>query len=215
MQTTRHGWLRKALVAIALIYALIAGLRLVNETDLGWQMATGRYIVRHHSIPSTTLFTYTVPGSSWIYPPLSGVIFYLLFELGGYVAISWFSALACVTAVALTMWRGGKSNAALAIIAVPAIAFRTMPRADLFTTIFFAAVLVLLWGYLEGTPIRLWLLPLTMLLWVNLHHGFVAGLVMMGGYVFMEACDAVMFAERREAAIRRVRQALPWLAASA
>src|SRR5215470_13368454 len=162
MQTTRHDWVRTALAAIALIYALIAGLRLVNETDLGWQMATGRYIVQQHAVPSTTLYTYTVPGSTWIYPPLSGVIFYLFFKMSGYAAISWLSALGCVTTIALTMWRGGKCNAALAIIAVPAIAFRTVPRADLFTTVLFAAVLALLWRYLEGTPARLWQLPLIM-----------------------------------------------------
>src|SRR5260370_16829226 len=77
-------WLRPALIAIALIYAFLAGLHTVSETDLGWQMATGRYIVQHHQIPSTTLFTYTVPGSTWIYPPLSGVIFCLLSLLGAY-----------------------------------------------------------------------------------------------------------------------------------
>jgi hypothetical protein len=183
------GWLRPALMAIALVYAFLAGLHTVSETDLGWQMATGRYIVQHHQIPSTTLFTYTVPDSTWIYPPFPGVIFYLLYLIGGYSALSWFSALACTATVALAVWRGGSVTAALAILAVPAIAFRIVPRADLFTTVLFAAVLVLLARYYEGHPVRLWPLPVLMLLWVNLHHGFVAGLALMGAYVFSEVCD--------------------------
>ena len=206
-------WLRPALIGIALVYAFLAGLHTISETDLGWQMATGRYIVQHHQIPSTTLFTYTVPGSTWIYPPFSGVIFYLLYLIGGYSALSWFSALACAATVAIAVWRGGRVTAALAILAVPAIAFRTVPRADLFTTLLFAAVLVLLVRYYEGQPVRLWLLPVVMLLWVNLHHGFVAGLALLGAYGFTEVCD-MFFAGRRAASLARFRKAVPWLIAS-
>jgi tetratricopeptide (TPR) repeat protein len=211
---SRADWQRRALIAIALLYAFLAGLHTVSETDLGWQMAAGRYIVQHHQIPSTTLFTYTVPNSTWLYPPFSGVIFYLLYSLGGYAALSWFSAFACAATVALTVWRGGRITAALAILAVPAIAFRTMPRADLFTTVLFAAVLVLLARYYEGQQVHLWLLPVLMLLWVNTHHGFVAGLALMGAYVFSEVCDLV-FADRRAAAFARLRKVVPWIFASA
>lgn len=177
-------------------------------------MATGRYIVQHHQIPSTTLFTYTVPDSTWIYPPFSGVIFYLLYLVGGYSGLSLFSALACTATVALAAWRGGRVTAALAILAVPAIAFRIVRRADLFTTVLFAAVLVLLARYYEGHPVRLWPLPVLMLLWVNLHHGFVAGLALMGAYVFSEVCD-LLFVDRRVASLARLRKALPWLFAAA
>jgi tetratricopeptide (TPR) repeat protein len=210
---SRAPWLRAALIAIALIYAFLAGLHTVSETDLGWQMATGRYIVQHHQIPSTTLFNYTVPNSTWIYPPFSGVIFYLLYLIGGYVALSLFNALACAATVALAAWRGGRVTAALAILAVPAIAFRTVPRADLFTTVLFAAVLVLLIRHYEGHHVRLWLLPVLLLLWVNLHHGFVSGLALLGGYVFSELSD-LLFASRRAAALSQLRRALPWVFAS-
>jgi tetratricopeptide (TPR) repeat protein len=207
-------WLRLALIGVALVYGFLAGLHTVSETDLGWQMATGRYILQHHRIPSTALYTYTVPGATWIYPPFSGVIFYLLYLAGGYAALSWFGALACAATVALAVWRGGRVTAALAMLAVPAIAFRTMPRADLFTTVLFAAVLVLLVHHYEGHPVRLWLLPILMLFWVNLHHGFVAGLALMGAYGFTEVCD-LLFADRRAAALARLRKAVPWLIASA
>lgn len=210
----RDGWLRPALIGIAVVYAFLAGLHTVSETDLGWQMATGRYIVEHHQIPSTTLFNYTVPGSTWIYPPFSGVVFYLIFLMGGYAALSLFSALACAGTVALAVWRGGRVTAALAILAVPAIAFRTVPRADLFTTVLFAAILALLVRHYEGHRIQLWLLPVLMLFWVILHQGFVAGLALMGAYAFTEVCDLV-FPQRREAAFARLWQALPWLGASA
>jgi len=84
-----------SLISAAVIYAFFAGLRTVADFDLGWQIATGRYIVQHHVIPSTELFSYTARGNPWIYPPFSGVIFYLLFLVGGYSALSWLSAIAC------------------------------------------------------------------------------------------------------------------------
>src|SRR5215468_7475725 len=125
MTDRRRDWLRIALIASALVYALLAGLRTVSDPDLGWQLATGKYIVQHHQIPSTALYTYTVPGARWVYPALGEVIFYLCFLVGGYAAISWLSALACVGTVGLLTWRGSATTAALAILAVPAIAFRT------------------------------------------------------------------------------------------
>ena len=214
LQSGQRSWLQTALIAMALGYALLAGLRTVTETDLGWQMATGRYIVQHHQIPSTALFNYTVPEARWVYPPLSGIVFYLLFSIGGYAALSWLSAIACAGTVALMTWRGTTATAALAIVAVPAIAFRTAPRADLFTTVLFAATLVLLWRHHEGERARLWLLPVLMLAWVNLHLGFVAGLALLGGYLVMEGFAAI-FVEQRAGAVLRARKALPWIAASA
>ena len=206
-------WLRISLVAIALAYAFLAGLRTVADFDLGWQLATGRYILQHHLIPSTEVFSYTAHGNPWLYPPFSGVIFYLLYLAGGYAALSWLSALACCATVAILAGQGTRTSAALAIVAVPAIAFRTVPRAELFTTILFAAFTAILWNHYQGHRARLFLLPLLMLAWVNLHTGFVAGLALVVAYFVLEFCD-LPFAARRAAALDSMRRALPWLLAS-
>src|ERR1700677_2302734 len=139
------------LAALALIYALFAGLRTVSDFDLGWQMATGRWIVQHHSIPSVDVLSYTAAAQPWIYPIGAGIIFYLAYLVGGYALISWIGAAACVGSVALLLrtgasdarrscaWWGSRNNsatgAAIAILAVPVIALRTTPRADMFTVV--------------------------------------------------------------------------------
>lgn len=202
--------MRLALIAIAVAYALVAGLRTVSELDLGWQMATGRYILQHHEIPSKALFTYTVPEARWVYPVASGMVFHVLFLLGGFAALSWLNALACAGTTATLASSGGRATAALAVVAVPIVALRTMPRADLFTTALFAGVLVLLWRHHTGRRSALWQLPIAFLLWVNLHLGFAAGLALLGGYVLMEAGELAQ-AERRADAARRLRNALPWM----
>src|SRR5579864_7388376 len=71
-----------SLAAIALIYGLLAGLHTVQNFDLGWQLASGRWLVQHQQIFSTDVFSYTAAGQPWIYPVLSGVIFYIGFLAG-------------------------------------------------------------------------------------------------------------------------------------
>jgi Flp pilus assembly protein TadD len=202
------------LSAVALIYALLAGLRTVSDFDIFWQMATGRWVLQHHSVFSTDVFSYTAPGQPWIYPVGSGLIFYVAYLIGGYGLISWLGALACVGTIALLLRRGTAVAAALAIVAVPAIAARTSPRADMFTVVVFAAFLSILWEQHETGAAELWLLPLLMIAWVNLHLGFVAGLALVGAYTALEGirlCDA----KQRQSAMRALRTALPWLAGTA
>src|SRR5208282_5277731 len=110
----------------------------------------------------------------------------------------------------LVRW-GDIGSALLAMLAVQSIAARTAPRADLFSTVFFAFFLGELWAYYRGIRSRLWLLPVIMLLWVNLHPGFIAGLGAIGAYLLIEVSDLV-FAGRRQAVVLRLRKIWPWLA---
>ncbi len=212
------GWRRQAALALtvlALVYAGLAGLRTIGDFDLGWQLATGRYVVEHREIPYTDVFSYTARGREWIYPPFSGVLFYGAYQLGGFAALSWLSAAACAAAAGLLLRAHPDSigTAALAIIAAPLLALRTIPRADLFSTLLFAAFLTILWQHYRGRRAPLWLLPALMVAWVNLHLGFIAGLALVGGYLGMELLE-LPFADRRPAAHARLRRAAPWLAAT-
>ncbi len=108
-------------------------------------MATGRWVVQHHHVPSADVLSYTARGEHWLYPVGAGVVFYLAFLIGGYALLSWMSAAACAGTVALLLRRGSSASAAIAILAVPLIAERTPPRADMFTVVLFAAFLSVLW----------------------------------------------------------------------
>jgi len=207
-----------ALGSLALVYALAAGLRTVADADLGWQLAMGRYVVQRHAVPWHDVFSHTAVGREFIYPPFSGALLYLVYKLGGYTALSWMGCLACVAATALLLAAGGAApargtRAMLAILAVPLIAGRTKPRADLFSTLLFAAVLVILWRHFQRRRSPLWLLPVIMCAWANLHLGFIAGLLLIGFYVVMEAAE-LPWPGRRGQALAGLRAAAPWLAAA-
>jgi tetratricopeptide (TPR) repeat protein len=79
----------------------------------------------------------------------------------------------------------------------------------------FAAFLSLLWENYETGRARLWLLPLLMVFWVNVHFGFAAGLGLMVAYGGTEILEFLCGAERRRVAMSRLRRSLPWLAATA
>jgi tetratricopeptide (TPR) repeat protein len=210
------GTLRAArviFISLVLGMALCAGLHTVSDSDLGWHLATGRWVVEHRQIPRTDVLTFTSAGKPWAYPPFAGVILYLVYCLGGYSALSWCSAIACLFVVGYLVRRNDQPTAILAMFAVQSIAVRTAPRADMFSTIFFALFLGELWSYHRQLRARLWLLPLGMLFWVNLHPGFIAGLGVIAVFLFLEAAE-LPFAGRRMAALQRVRAAWPWLAAT-
>jgi len=204
---------RMALFVLALLYAFAAGLRTLGDFDLGWQLGTGRWIVQHGHIPYTDVFSYTAAGTEWIYPVLSQVLLYLSYVVGGYGLLSWLGAAACVTTVALLLRRSSIVGVILAIAAVPLIAACTPPRAEMFTAVLFAAYVNLLWDYHQTGKGSLWLLPVLMCLWVNLHLGFIAGLGMCGAFVLIELEDAIAPARRADALLR-LKQAAPWLIAT-
>jgi len=203
------------LSAVAVVYAFLAGFRTVADPDFFWQLATGRWVAQHHHVFSVDVFSFTAAGNSWVYPAGSGLLFYAMYGLGGYALLSWMGAFACCGAVALLLRRGSPATAALAILAVPLIADRTAPRAEMFTVLLFSAFLSLLWEHYESGHARLWLLPVLMLAWVNLHLGFVSGLAVMAAFAGIDAFEMLRPGALRETAWQRLRGGAPWYAATA
>jgi tetratricopeptide (TPR) repeat protein len=200
---------------LALIYAFMAGLRTVSDFDTFWQMATGRWVVQHHQIPSVDVLSYTATGQHWIYPVGAGVLFYGAYLLGGFHLLSWISAAACAGTIALLLHRNTAAGAAIAILSVPLIADRTPPRADMFSVLLFAAFLSILWEYYRTGHALIWMLPPLMVFWVNVHFGFAAGLGLILAYIAAEALEFILGKQRRRTAHQRLQRAYGWLALTA
>ena len=203
------------LAAVAVLYGFVSGLRTISDPDLFWQLATGRWVAQHHQVFSTDVFSYTAAGQPWIYPVGGSLLFYAAYLVGGYGLLSWIGAVVCVGTIALLLRRGTPITAALTIIAVPLIAKRSSPRAEIFTIILFAAFLSILWENYQTSRARLWLLLPLMLVWVNCHLGFVSGLALMVAFAGMDVLEMLYSGERRRDATQRLRRALPWFGAVA
>ena len=195
------------LALVALVYALLAGCRTLTDTDLGWQLATGRWLVQHHQIPSVDVFSYTASGQPWIYPVGWGLSSTPFTRLAIMLSCRGSSHSvcrnSCLAPPARFMGNGGAGD-----FGGPRIALRTTPRAEIFSVVSLAAFLTILWEHYETGRARLWLLPLMMVAWVNLHLGLTAGLGLLVGYVFLE-CTEMIWAG---ASSTRHRQASPGVA---
>lgn len=203
------------LAAAALIYAFLAGLATVGDPDFGWLLARGRWIAQHHHVLSTDVLSYTVPGADAVYPALGGLILYWIYLLGGYTLLSLVCAIACAGTMALLLRRGSAVSAAIAILAVPFIAMRMAPRAELFALVIFAAYVSLLWQHHETGRAPLWLLPLLMAIWVNVHFSFFSGLGLLAAFVVVEMLEFPFGADRRLLAMSRLKREIPWFLAAA
>ena len=203
------------LAAVALIYAFLAGLATVGDPDFGWLLARSRWMAQHHHVLSTNLLSYTVPNAGSVYPALGGLILYWIYLLGGYALLSWTCALACAGTVALLLRRGSVVSAAIAILAVPFIAMRMVPRAELFALVIFAAYVSLLWQHHETGRAPLWLLPLLMAIWVNVHFSFFSGLGLLAAFVAVALLEFPFGADRRLQATSRLKREIPWFLAAA
>lgn len=201
------------LAAVAVLYALFAGLHTVSDPDLEWQLALGRWIVQHHHVLSREVFSYTANGREWLYPQLSGLFFYCIYALGGYSLLSFVGAAACVGTIIVLLRTSCMFTNMLAVIAVPLVAYRTAPRADMFTTVLFAIYSRIMWDHYRTGSARLWVLPPLMAIWVNLHLGFTAGVGLLCTYALILLLEVSYKASRKEA-IERMCQAFPWVAAT-
>lgn len=180
-------WVLLALAGLILAYAVLAGCYTLRNFDLGWQLAAGRFIAQTGHIPRQDVFSFTAQGREFVYPAGAELLLYRVFELGGYPWLVLLGMVTCASVVLLVLLANREALArpalglftlALAVLAVPAIASRSSPRADIFTLVLFAAGLLVLLRFHRGFLRGLYLLPLLFAVWANLHQGFVFGLLL-------------------------------------
>ena len=169
------------------IFAAIIGLgpRMMNvDGDLGRHISLGNYIIDSRSIPTEDVFSFTKTGDpltphEW----LADVLFALMNRFLGLNGIVWMTAVILAGAAWLVYRQSlNLSNMSLVallggILGAAAASLHWLTRPHIFT-IFFVA----LWtGELEKIRIGVrknWIIfPLMMLVWVNLHGAFLAGLL--------------------------------------
>ena len=188
MPETRVGsvpaWLWYAVGAVAY---LSFGFTEMMGSDLWWHIAAGREVLQQGSPALVDTWSYTAQGQAWHnHEWLADLVFYgwvSVFGIASLVIWKWL-LIVCTFALlqrGLARWSGVHGAALLASVAAAAIAapFIDM-RPQLYTLL---GVAVLLNLCLDRSP-RLWELLLLFLLWVNLHGGFIFGLMLLPLLVF-------------------------------
>ncbi|HYG98784.1 MAG TPA: hypothetical protein VD837_06600 [Terriglobales bacterium] len=175
------------------------GARLLSDADTGWHIRNGEQILGRHAVPYTDSFSYTMHGSPWYaWEWLYDVVLAIAHKFGGLNGVVVLSAL-LIALTFTTLFRMASRlcgnvviAAALTLVAIGASSIHFLARPHLVTWLFVLVWLAALDKFRrDGNWKRLALLPVLMLIWVNLHGGFLLGLVLPVIYATANVWTAV------------------------
>lgn len=177
------------LVLILLTYAFtIAQPINLTTADLGRHIKNGEFIFKDLAVLETNFYSYTYPDYPFInHHWLSGVIFYLIHQISGFVGLSLFFmtiSLATFYIFFHLAWKYANFTTAvlLSALIIPLLSTRTEIRPESFSYFFLGVFFWLLYNY-QNSRISfkwLWLMPVLEVLWVNLHIYFIFGIFLIG-----------------------------------
>lgn len=177
-----HLWV---LALLASAFTLVS-LSPVPPHDFWWHVRIGEQIVQQRAIPTTDVFSFTSYGQPMFYQSwLSEVALYGLLRTGGLPLAIFVQALLIAAAYGGLFWlcrQGSGGSYRLAAFctlwALFAASNNWAIRPQSFSFLPFLLFLWVLRGFIRGQRRPLWLLPVLMALWVNLHGAFILGAIM-------------------------------------
>ena len=190
------------IILFGLIFALAA--RVPVDTDTWWHIRSGEYTLTHGMITADP-FSFTKAAVPWTNHSWgSQLVLYAAWQLGGALGLSVYMA-ALATAGMFFIYKMCEGNRYLVafalILGAAAAAVFWSPRPQMFSFFLSAVVLYLLYLYRSKHIDRLWLIPVIMGVWGNLHAGFSIGFIFLGGTIAGEALSRLFNPQG---------QVLPW-----
>ncbi|MDD2900325.1 MAG: hypothetical protein PHI31_16645 [Desulfuromonadaceae bacterium] len=180
-------------------------LRPLYDPDFYWHLKTGQWIWQHKALPHTDLFGIppfpeSSPRTEFIYTSywlLQLILygFYSLFGMSGIIVFRWI--IACVSLLTAMYWtdvRDSNVSAVIAIGSVQLLELYFIERPQFVSFVCFGILLVLLLRAIGQGNRSLWgtLVPLSvlMMVWANMHGGFLIGQAIL---IFCVAAEGIKF----------------------
>jgi hypothetical protein len=191
-------------VALGGALAAIAVVRGLFDPDFFWHVAVGQYVLDTRSIPATEPFSFTWTGREWIPDQWLGEVFIAVIAMvmGDAALLAAFGILAALgpALVVAGMGRDRLSTpvtlAVLALIGVVMLP-QVTARPQVISFALMGAVLALLLRIRPSNAHWLWLLPLILTVWANVHGYFIVGLVSIGLFAAFTVMGRTQLARRR------------------
>jgi hypothetical protein len=188
---------------------------LLNDPDTLWQVTLGQWILDHHAVPHQDVYSFTMRGEPWISTQwLAQVLYAKAHDWAGWTGPVVLAAAAIAATYALlARYLVTRLSEGVSLVFICAALALTVPHL-LARPHVLAMPFMVLWigGMIAAADRRevpsFWLLP-NMVLWANLHGGFVFGLMMVAPI----ALDAVVSADSSARTSLALRWALFGLAA--
>lgn len=176
-------------VSIFLYLSLSKGQDLLSDADTGYHIRAGEHIINTFSIPRHDLFSFITPTIPWTaHEWLSEIIMSVLHKGFGLTGVVVFHALLIALVYYLMMKQLRHLNgnifiaAAIVILAATSSQIHWLARPHIYSLLIMVIWYRLLDDFQYREKDRLFWLPIMMLLWVNLHGGYLAGFILLGIY---------------------------------
>jgi hypothetical protein len=177
------------LISFACVYYLSNAPLMLGHYDLGWHLAAGDVIREQGHVPFQDPWSFTSGGRqwynlSWLWDVIASVVFQYA-KLSGLLLFTVACGAVVVGYLASVCSRSGASAVAVCIAVFSACvlypSFATAPNSYLAAAPNTATMLFCVIFYAECLKRTRWfVLPLMMVLWVNLHGGFLLGFLVVG-----------------------------------
>lgn len=183
---------------------------LLTDSDTGWHIRTGEWILQNGRVPTVDMFSFTKTGQPWIaWEWLSDVIMALAHHKGGLAGVVWVAMLVlgitsvCVYKSAVEECGQRFIAIALAWLAMSASTIHWLARPHLVTPLM-AAVFCRILNSAERKQgsAKLWSLPLLTILWANLHGGFFVGIALICTYAMGAGTEELLLGSRQNVGVR-------------
>ncbi len=202
--------LSRLILLVTIISIGILLTRTPVDADLWWHLRAGQVMWESGSILLEDVFSYTLAGAPWVNAFwISEVLLFLLYETGGYFALTLFVA-ASGAATFLVVSRRIKANpfigAFVLILAAITAAPIWGPRPQLFS--FFLVAWLDFWLADPKRP-RWALIPL-FVLWANLHGGWIWGFLLIAAHLAGLGVHALFQPAERPHTLPELRRLLGW-----
>ena len=180
------------------------------DSDFWWHIATGRYIVETETLPEKDPFSYTssleenrnllpvrekfILQQYW----LCQVVFYLIYEYSGPKGIIILRAFLLTGVLLVVFWRLKRWNVSfyISFLSVFLLFFNVLQylgeRPVLFTILFTALTFFIVEDFRLKRDKRIFLLMPLMVLWANLHGGFIIGILIIMVFMFGEGLKMLL-----------------------
>ncbi len=182
---------RDILFGAIFVAVLFLGPMLLNyDGDLPRHLLMGKIILETRSIPTSDIFSHVYLGLPLIpHEWLAGVIFYIsffFFGLNGVVLICALLVAGSFTLVYEYVVMQSKSRVLALLLVLWSAAISSLhwiARPHLFTMLFLAIYLIFADKLNRDEIKKIWIFPVLMLIWANLHAEFIAGFLILGAYL--------------------------------
>ncbi|MCA9390306.1 hypothetical protein KC571_02775 [candidate division WWE3 bacterium] len=190
------------LITLFIISGIFLAYRPVFDTDFGWHLRVGEYILRTRSIPYTDLFSFSVPHYPYVYHSwLTEVLMYISYRLFGWWGVSLlyslvFTGISALLSKITALSTGRNVSFFTPLVLIPALIITIGFRTQSISALLLTALIYLLtsskivpvqkdtfFAWTKQANMHWVLIILT--LWINLHGGFVLGFGFLILYLLM------------------------------